>query len=150
MKRCKLLAALVVAFCATSVMAEVVDATVFTTKGEVPLRLELAATPETRIKGLMDRDSLAPLDGMLFIFPSPHDYSFWMKDTRIPLDMLFIDEKRAIVHVEADVAPYTKAERASGKPIVAVIELDGGRAARESIGKGDHVLYDLPKHFMVQ
>lgn len=150
MKHLCRLAALMVAFCATSALAEDVDATVFTKKGEVPLRLEVAATPETRIKGLMDRDSLAPLDGMLFLFPSPHDYSFWMKDTRIPLDMLFIDDKNRIVHVEADVPPYTKAERASGQQVVAVIELDGGRASRESIAKGDHVRYDLPPSFQVQ
>lgn len=144
------LAALVVVFCATSAIAEVIDATVFTTKGEVPLRLELAATPETRLQGLMNRDSLAPLDGMLFIFPSAHDYSFWMKDTRIPLDMLFVDEKQRIVHIEADVPPYTKAERASGQSVIAVIELDGGRASRESVAKGDHVRYDLPPSFKVQ
>ncbi len=150
MKRWNLLAALVVALCATSAMAEVVDATIFTKKGEVPLRLELAATPETRVKGLMDRDSLAPLDGMLFLFPTPHDYTFWMKDTRIPLDMLFIDEKNAIVHIEANVPPYTKSERGSGREVVAVIELDGGRASAESIGKGDHVRYDLPPTTKVQ
>lgn len=144
------LAALVVAFCATSAMAEVVDATIFTRKGEVPLRLELAATPETRIKGLMDRDSLDPLDGMLFIFPTAHDYTFWMKDTRIPLDMLFIDEKNSIAHIEAKVPPYTKAERASGQPVIAVIELDGGRASAESVAKGDHVRYDLPPNFQAQ
>ena len=145
-----LLAALVVAFCATSALAEVVDATIFTKKGEVPMRLEVAATPETRVKGLMDRDSIAPLDGMLFLFPTPHDYAFWMKDTRIALDMLFVDASNRIVHVEADVPPYSKSERASGQQIVAVIELDGGRASRESIAKGDHVRYDLPPSITVK
>lgn len=145
MNRILKLAAIMVALGAAPAMAEVIDATIFTKKGEVPLRLELAATPETRVHGLMERDSLAPLDGMVFLFPTPHDYAFWMKDTRIPLDMLFVDEKRRIVHIEADVPPYTKSERASGHEVVAVIELDGGRAARESIAKGDHVRYDLPK-----
>lgn len=144
------LAALGVALCSMAALAASIDATIYTKKGEVPLQLELAATPESRVKGLMDRDSLDPLDGMLFLFPTPHDYSFWMKDTRLPLDMLFIDEQRRIVHIEANVAPYTKAERSSGQPVVAVIELDGGRASAESIAKGDHVRYDLPPSFKVQ
>lgn len=150
MNRILKIAALVVALGATPALAEVIDATVYTQKGEVPLRLELAATPQTRIKGLMDRDSIAPLDGMVFIFPTPHDYTFWMKDTRIPLDMLFVNEKQSIVHIEANVTPYTKAERGSGQEVVTVIELDGGRAARESIAKGDHVRYDLPTSFHVE
>ena len=130
--------------------AQTVDATIYTQKGELPLQLELAATPETRVKGLMHRDSLDPLDGMLFLFPTPHDYSFWMKDTRLPLDMLFIDAQRRIVHIEAQVAPYSKSERSSGQAIVAVIELDGGRASAESIAEGDHVRYDWPASFTVQ
>lgn len=152
MKRNRWLAVFLAAFVAAPAAhaAELVDVVVYTKKGEVPLTLELAATPETRVQGLMNRDSLAPADGMLFIFPSPYDYSFWMKDTRIPLDMLFINDKRTIVHIEAEVPPYTRAERSSGQPITAVIELDGGRASAESIGKGDRVRYDLPKDIHVQ
>lgn len=144
-------AAFAALICATSATAtEVVDVVIYTTRGEVPLKLELASTPETRVQGLMNRDGLAPADGMLFLFPSAYDYSFWMKDTRIPLDMLFINEKRAIVHIEADVPPYTRAERSSGQEITAVIELDGGRASSESIAEGDRVRYDLPKDIEVK
>lgn len=143
--------ALVAMLCATPAMAkEVVDVTIYTTHGEVPLQLELAATPESRIQGLMNRDGLAPQDGMLFLFPEPHDYSFWMKDTRIPLDMLFITDKQQIAHIEADVPPYTRAERSAGQEVIAVIELDGGRASAESIAKGDHVRYDLPKSLEIR
>jgi len=151
MRTLKVMVASAALFCATAAQAaEAIDAIIYTTRGEVPLKLELAVTPETRIQGLMNRDSLAPYDGMLFVFPTAHDYAFWMKDTRIPLDMLFIDDKHTIVHVESDVAPYTKAERAAGQEIVAVIELDGGRAGRESILKGDRVRYDLPPSLQVR
>lgn len=143
-------AAFLLIFSFPGMAAEAVDVTVYTTKGEVPLQLELAATPESRIQGLMHRDTLAPLDGMLFLFPKAHDYAFWMKDTRIPLDILFVNDEQRIVHIARDVAPYTKAERASGQPIVAVIELDGGRALKEAIAEGDHVRYDLPKSLEIR
>ena len=122
------------------------DVTVYTTHGEVPLKLEVAATPEARIHGLMQRDTLKPYDGMLFLFPQAYDYTFWMKNTMIPLDMLFVCDKHNIAHIEENVAPYTTAERSSGRDdIIAVIELDGGRASREGIAVKDHVRYELPK-----
>ncbi len=145
MKKLIWLAALAAMIGACSAKAlEVVDAVVYTTQGEVPLKLELAATPETREHGLMKRDTLSPNDGMLFLFPTAEDYAFWMKDTRIPLDMLFINAAHEVVHIEVAAKPFSTRSRSSGKDIVAVIELDGGRAGRESIVEGDRVRYDLP------
>src|SRR5688500_9478780 len=67
--------------------------------------VELAADPETRARGLMHRPLLAPDRGMLFLFPSSEIQSFWMKDTLIPLDMIWIDEDRRIVDIMSDVPP---------------------------------------------
>ena len=130
---------------AAALAAPLVDAVIYTTRGEVPLRLELAANPQTRAQGLMERDGLAPADGMLFLFPAAHDYTFWMKNTRMPLDMLFICDKRHIAYIEERAAPYSLTARSAARDdIVAVIELDGGRAAREGIARKDFVRYELP------
>lgn len=151
MKKIIWLAAMAAIIGACSAKAvEVVDVVVYTTQGEVPLKLELAATPETREHGLMKRDALSPNDGMVFLFPAADDYAFWMKDTRIPLDMLFINAEHEIVYIEKAAKPYSTRSRSSGKEIVAVIELDGGRAGRESIVEGDRVRYDLPPTIQVR
>lgn len=126
-----------------------VDAIIYTTRGEIPLKLITAATPEERRVGVMNRDTLKPFDGMLFLFPDENDYSFWMKDTRIPLDMIFVDARQTIVHVESDVEPYSLRKRNCGRKVNAVIELDGGRAAREGIAAGDNVRYELPKNMEI-
>lgn len=137
-------AVLALVLTAQSALAAVIDATVYTTEGEVPLRLEVAADPKSREVGLMNRDAIGVHDGMLFLFPRPDDYRFWMKNTRIPLDMIFIDGKQVIVHIERAVPPYSLAARGADKPVHAIIELDGGRSDREGIAPGDHVRYELP------
>ena len=67
--------------------------------------VEIAANDETRAQGLMYRDQLREGTGMLFLFPATGDYPFWMKSTLIPLDMVWIDENRKVVHVASDVPP---------------------------------------------
>jgi uncharacterized membrane protein (UPF0127 family) len=122
----------------------IVEATIYTKSGERPLRLELAASPKTRETGLMNRQSTTPYDGMLFVFPTAGLNGFWMKDTKLPLDILFISEKHKLVDIAADMTPYDLTPHIPPVPVIAAIELDGGRAARDSIGKGDHVRYALP------
>jgi hypothetical protein len=122
----------------------VIDTTIYTTQGEVPLKLEVAATPEAREHGLMERIRLAPFDGMLFLFPTDDDHRFWMKNTRLPLDMLFVGDDRSVAAVEADTAPYSLDLHHAGRPVRSVIELDGGRAAKDGIEPGDKVRYALP------
>lgn len=124
---------------------DAVDVIIYTTQGELPLSTELAANPEARALGLMHRDTLKPHDGMLFVFPKAADYRFWMKDTRLPLDMLFVDAEQTIVHIEENAKPYSLTERHAGRPVLAVIELDGGASASKGIAKGDKVRYALPK-----
>lgn len=128
-----------VLFFAPAAWAAVADATIFTMGGEVPLKLEVAATPDARSQGLMYRESMGDVDGMVFLFPAPYDYAFYMKNTPLPLDMLFVDTNRQIVHIEANTKPYSLNTRSSGVEVVEVIELDGGRASREGIAVGDHV-----------
>ncbi|MDQ2766457.1 MAG: DUF192 domain-containing protein, partial [Gemmatimonadota bacterium] len=70
-----------------------------------PVRIELAADDDTREKGLMFRDRLPDGTGMLFVFPQPGDFPFWMKNTLIPLDMIWIDADHRIVHIAHDVPP---------------------------------------------
>lgn len=126
------------------------DAVIYTTKGEVPLRLEVATTEATREEGLMNRTSLEPHDGMLFLFPTPSDYSFWMKNTSLPLDMIFIGPDQTVVAIAANTKPFSLATHHAGKPVEAVIELDGGRAAKDAVAVGDKVGYGLPKSLKIQ
>lgn len=121
----------------------VIKTTITTQQARVPLTLELATTPAQRERGLMYRKTLAPHDGMLFAFPQVAPQKFWMKDTLIPLDMLFIDPQHRIVHILTAAA---QSETPVGPDVAVnvVIELDGGRAAREGIAVGDKVAYDIP------
>lgn len=130
--------------------ATTIEATIYTQQGERMFTLETASTPTEREQGLMNRDRLKPNDGMVFLFPRAGRYKFWMKDTRIPLDMIFIDDTQTVVAIEADVPPNSTGLRTSKAPAIAVIELDGGRAAREGIAPGDKVRYVLPETITVE
>ena len=122
----------------------VITATVATPAGEKSLKLELATTNKTREHGLMNREKLAPVDGMLFRFSTPNDYAFWMKNTLIPLDMLFVDATHRIVFIAANTTPQSLEPIRAGKPVTTIIEIDGGRAAREAITVGEKVEYEIP------
>src|SRR5437763_16352030 len=74
-----------------------------TTPAGVTILAEIADTTEKRARGLMFRESLAKDRGMLFTFPEPQHWTFWMKNTRIPLDIIWMDRNRKIVHVERNV-----------------------------------------------
>ena len=137
--------AVIVAYSNAPAAGEMIDTTIYTKKGERVFRLELAATPSVRAKGLMHRDALAPADGMLFLFPNASDHAFWMKNTNIPLDILFISQDRIIVDIKANVPPHSLLHQRPSQPVIAAIELDGGRSARESIARGDTVHYVLPE-----
>jgi hypothetical protein len=113
----------------------------------VPVEVELATTPEARQLGLMYRDHLAPGTGMLFIFPAPAPQSFWMKNTKIPLDILFIDDAGKIVRLHARTTPFSEASLPSDAPVRFVLEVPGGYSAEVGIREGDTVrLGDLANH----
>ena len=87
----------------------------------------------------MYRSSMPEDHGMLFIFPDEVERSFWMKNTLIPLDMLFIASDGRIVGISADATPLTTAARSVGQPSRYVLETNGGWAARHGVRAGDRV-----------
>lgn len=101
--------------------------------------VELATTAPQMARGLMYREELAPDAGMLFVFPSARVASFWMKNTLIPLDMLFIARDGRVVHVAERTTPLSERGISSRRPVVAVLELPGGTAERLGIGPGARV-----------
>ncbi|BAV64556.1 DUF192 domain-containing protein [Sphingobium cloacae] len=110
-----------------------------TAKGERRFDVEVALTPQDQAQGLMFRKSLAPDSGMLFPMDPPRTASFWMKDTLIPLDMLFIHTDGTIAFIQANAQPYSREPVSAGVPVAAVLELAGGRAAELGISEGDRV-----------
>lgn len=105
----------------------------------LPFTAELASTPEEQARGLMFRTELADDAAMLFPFPRERVASFWMKNTVIPLDLLFVRRDGTIESIAADAVPYDEAPLASGEPVIAVLELRGGLAAARGIEAGDTV-----------
>lgn len=102
-------------------------------------RVEVAATPQEQAHGLMFRETLAPDAGMIFPFPEPRVASFWMKNTLIPLDMVFIRKNGTISSIAANTVPHSLIPVSSYEPVAAVLELPGGRAAALGIEAGDTV-----------
>ncbi len=118
------------------------EVTIETAAGESHVfEVELAITPEQRSQGLMFRQSMPAGAGMLFLFERSEQRAMWMKNTFIPLDMLFIDEGGVIVRIHARSVPFSLQAITSGQPVVAVLELNAGTSARFSIKPGDRVLH---------
>ena len=103
--------------------------------------VELAATPEEQAQGLMFRESLANDAGMIFPFSPPRPASFWMRNTLIPLDMIFIRSDGTIARIAANTVPLSEESVESGEVVAAVLELRGGRAAQLGIREGDRVTW---------
>ena len=101
--------------------------------------MEVARTPEQQAKGLMFRQSIAPDRGMIFPYDTPTDVSFWMKNTLIPLDLVFVRPNGTVGRVAADAVPMSLEPIPSLEPISAVIEIAGGRAAELKIKEGDKI-----------
>jgi uncharacterized membrane protein (UPF0127 family) len=102
--------------------------------------VEIAADNEMRAQGLMFRDHIDSGKGMLFVFPEDDVVSFWMKNTRIPLDMIWIDSGRRVVGIKENVPPCKVADCPSYGPGVAaryVLEVGGGEAAKHQLKVGD-------------
>lgn len=103
----------------------------------------IAATPETRQRGLMYVTRLEPDEGMLFDFESPRPVSMWMKNTPLSLDMLFIKADGQIARIVARTRPFSTELVSSGVEVRAVLEINGGRAAELGIAAGDRVLHPI-------
>ena len=102
--------------------------------GQIRFKVELAATPEARSKGLMYREFLPQSSGMLFFYEKPSPVSFWMKDTFIPLDMLFIDVIGIIKKVHQKSIPLSTELILGGDDILAVLEINAGLSELYGIG----------------
>jgi uncharacterized membrane protein (UPF0127 family) len=105
--------------------------------------VELASTPEARAQGLMFRQSLAPDTGMLFDFKDSEPVAMWMKNTYLPLDMLFIGRDGRIVRIAERTVPLTLTPISSGEPVLAVLEVNSGTAARLKLKAGDRVIHPI-------
>lgn len=109
------------------------------------VKVEVAADDENRAQGLMYRDHLADDRGMIFVFPQKGDYAFWMKNTIIPLDMIWIDEAKKVVHIAHDVPPCHADPCPSYPPGVAakyVLEVAAGVAAKHHVADGDVLTFE--------
>jgi uncharacterized membrane protein (UPF0127 family) len=115
-------------------------------KGGKPAKLEftvwLADTPQRQAQGLMFVRSLPELRGMLFVHPSPQPISMWMKNTYIPLDMVFIDSKGRIQQIVEQTKPHSLDLIRSTAPALAVLEIAGGEAKRLGIHPGQLVTHE--------
>ena len=119
---------------------EQVPLTVTTAKGVTHrFTVEIAATPEQQQYGLMNRQSLAPDRGMIFPYQPPQPVSFWMKDTLIPLDIIFIAPGGRIANIAENTVPMSLEPVVSTEPAEAVFEIAGGRAAELGIAAGDRI-----------
>jgi uncharacterized membrane protein (UPF0127 family) len=105
-------------------------------------QVELAVTPDEQAQGLMHRESLASDAGMLFLFDPVRPVSFWMKNTLIPLDMLFIASDGRIVRIAERTTPLSTDPVPSGEPVRAVLEVRGGLSSLLGIRPGDRVIHD--------
>jgi uncharacterized membrane protein (UPF0127 family) len=108
----------------------------------VRVRVELALTPEQQERGLMFRRELARDSGMLFVFPESEIHSFWMKNTPLPLDMIFIGEDAHIVGIVDHTVPFSTTSRLVPHPSRYVLEVNAGFSAEHGVKAGDRV--DLP------
>ncbi|GIW39539.1 MAG: hypothetical protein KatS3mg076_0116 [Candidatus Binatia bacterium] len=108
----------------------------------VRVRVEVADTPEKRSLGLMYRKSLPAGTGMLFLFPDEEDHAFWMKNTWISLDMVFIDAHGTVVGVVPDARPGSTESLRVGTPSRYVLEVPAGFARRHGIGPGTRVRFE--------
>jgi uncharacterized membrane protein (UPF0127 family) len=118
-----------------------VPLTVETRTGDVVLQVQVADTDSRRQTGLMFRKSMPETEGMLFIFQETRFVSFWMKNTFIPLDLLFVDDDGTVTSIARDTTPFSLEPIPSEKPSRAVLEINAGASDRLGIDVGDHLRY---------
>jgi uncharacterized protein len=113
--------------------------------GRHAFQVEVARNDAERAQGLMYRRSLAPDRGMLFDFARVQPISMWMQNTYIPLDMIFIRADGSIARIAENAEPLSTRTIPSGEPVLAVLEVIGGTAARLGVKPGDRVEHPLFK-----
>jgi len=99
-------------------------------------RVEVAESAEAQARGLMFRTEMGADEGMIFPYRAPQQLSYWMRNTVLPLDLIFIGADNKVINVVANAVPYSEQQLLSDGPAIAVLELNGGRAAELGIGPG--------------
>jgi len=132
------------AFGAPSARAQELEKLEFVTRSGVhAFSVEVMRTPDQQAKGLMFRRYMPDDRGMLFAFGRIEPVHMWMKNTYIPLDMIFIDRTGRVVTIAADTEPFSEKTISSGAPVWAVVELNAGAAAKMELAVGDRVRHPL-------
>jgi len=104
--------------------------------GKARFSIELADTPRERAQGLMFRETMPQSAGMLFVYPRPQRAAFWMKNTLIPLDMIFMDARGVVTHIHHQAVPGDLTSVLGGDRVLLVLEINGGLAKRMGITPG--------------
>jgi uncharacterized membrane protein (UPF0127 family) len=117
----------------------VIPLTVTTKVGKHQFKVEVASTRKEQIKGLMFRTEMGSDEGMIFPIDPPRMQSFWMKNTVIPLDIIYIGSDHRILNIVEEAVPYSEAPLFSRGAAIGVLELNGGRAKQLGIVAGDKV-----------
>ena len=118
---------------------EVVPLSIASANGRHAFRVEVARSEPEQAKGLMFRTAMGANEGMIFPMEPARQASFWMKNTVIPLDLVFIGPDRRIESIAANAVPYSLSPISSKGAVSAVLELNGGRAAQLGLAPGDRV-----------
>lgn len=107
--------------------------------GQARFTVDLADEPQERAQGLMNVPEMAATKGMLFLYDRPQRATFWMRNTLIPLDMIFLDPTGRVTHVHENAVPLDETTIDGGTGVLAVLEINGGMAARLGIAPGDQL-----------
>ncbi|TMV08698.1 DUF192 domain-containing protein [Ruegeria sediminis] len=110
---------------------------------QIRFNIELAVTPQERSKGLMFREPMPDRSGMLFVFDPPQPVAFWMKNTLIPLDMIFVDRTGVVTRVHHGAIPGDVTPIDGGEAVFAVLEVNAGLAARYAIAPGTVLRHEI-------
>ncbi|OCX64698.1 hypothetical protein BFP70_11160 [Thioclava sp. SK-1] len=120
------------------------DAAIFQTdNGAQRIAIEVAQTADERARGLMFRDSMPQQAGMLFVYPREHDVAFWMKNTLIPLDMVFMDHSGTVVDLHENARPHDETPIPSAQPAQFVLEVNAGQARALGLLPGAIMAHNL-------
>ncbi|KPD11922.1 DUF192 domain-containing protein [Phaeobacter sp. 11ANDIMAR09] len=111
--------------------------------GQTSFSVEIADDEAERAQGLMFRESLARGAGMLFVYPEPQTAAFWMKNTLIPLDIIFLDQTGRVIQIQANAIPGDLTPLPGGDNVFAVLEINGGLAARYGISIGSEMRHKI-------
>lgn len=120
------------------------------TPSGITIQAEIADTPQKRATGLMYRDHLRKDHGMLFIFDQPQAWTFWMKNTKIALDLIWLDGKKRVIHIEQNVPICTRTDdscpqyRSNSEDAMFVLEIAGGTVEGYKIEKGSKLQFAQP------